>query len=287
MIKSIVTLYKNIIGKPFCLWQRRDFETELTEIPALDVELAGHCNLNCKCCTHFSPLAEKEEIPPKRLKQDLIQLKKVLGEKVHRINLLGGEPLLHSGICECMETVREIFPAPEIVIVTNGILLAEKDAPFWRTVREMRIKIEVTKYPVSLDYRRMKKMARENGVSFRFYGRSGFVQKTQYYLPLDREGRQNKEESYRSCFMARNCFTLREGRIYPCSYAAFIGRFNTAFGEDIPDSPDNYGDLYRETQEQIMEKLGKAIPMCSYCDVGRRIYGNAWGISKRTIDEWS
>ena len=31
----------------------------------LEVHLAEHCNLNCKGCSHFSPLAEKEFIEEK------------------------------------------------------------------------------------------------------------------------------------------------------------------------------------------------------------------------------
>ncbi len=285
--KKVTVCCQNIIGRPLCLWKKRKPVSRLTAIPVLDVELVGRCNLNCKCCTHFSPLAEKDEVLPQQLEQDFMLLNNVLGDRLRRINLLGGEPLLHSDICACMEIARRIFPAQKIVIVTNGILLPGKGEDFWRTARERRVEMEVTKYPLSLDYRRMKETADRSGVRFRFYGRSGFVQKTQYYLPLDCEGGQDGEKSYRNCFMAGNCFTLRAGKVFPCSYAAFIGRFNAAFGKNIPQSADDYADLRRETKEQILQKLAGPIPMCRYCDVENRTYGNRWGVSKRSADEWS
>lgn len=282
-----IRFYKNIIGKPACLWRKRKFHTALSEISVLDVELAGHCNLNCRCCTHFSPIAEPEEISIPAMEKDFARLQKILGGKVRRIHLLGGEPLLHGDICECMRVARRYFPNGKIIIVTNGLLLLKEPDAFWETARKERIGIEVTRYPIRLDYKGMRKKAKETGVSFRFYGRSGYIQKTQYFLPLDCEGKQQKEESYRNCFMARNCFTLRDGKLFPCSYAAFIDRFNQRFGKQIPITAADYGDIYTESGEEILKKLGKAIPMCSYCDVSHRSYGNRWGTTRKEIGEWT
>ena len=86
----------NFIGKPSNLWLKRDFSKPYTEIKSVDFELVGNCNLNCKGCNHFSPIAEKGELDCDAFRKDINQLYKVLGDCIHSINLLGGEPLMHS-----------------------------------------------------------------------------------------------------------------------------------------------------------------------------------------------
>ena len=51
-------------------------------IDSFNVDVVAHCNLNCKYCDHFAPLAEEEFvdltqmkfIPPKTSQEDLIKL---------------------------------------------------------------------------------------------------------------------------------------------------------------------------------------------------------------------
>lgn len=280
------TLYKEIIGKPLILWKKRNFNESYREIGSLDIELVGECNLNCKSCSHFSPIAESEKLSMEEFEADLGQLRKIMPDKIRKINLLGGEPLLHEQI-ECfMKLSRKYFPDIEIYIVTNGILLLQEQESFWKTAQENRIGIEVTKYPIKLDFKKMEETARKYNVAFKFYGRSGYVQKTQYFLPFDLEGKKDKKESFSKCFMARSCITLYHGKLFPCSYAAYIERFNRKFGQKIPITEDDYADIYKEDEKDIMKKISNPIPMCSYCDVKARTYGNKWEVSKKEMGEW-
>lgn len=284
---KLATLCKDIIGKPSNLWRIRNFDKNIEEIASLDIELTGKCNLRCKGCTHFSPIAEEGELDTDTLLKDLVQLHKVMGSKIRKISLLGGEPLLHSKIIQCMEITNECFPEAEKAVVTNGILLLGEPDEFWKAVKKENFQIEVTKYPVQLDFGAMVKKAKDFDVAFSFFGRSGYVQKTLYYLPLDLDGGCNPMRSFRQCFMARSCFTLRDGKLYPCSYAAFIGRFNAAFNKDIPVTEKDCSDIYNESCEEILAKMSGPIPMCAYCDVERRTYGNEWETSKYDMKEWS
>lgn len=281
-----MSLWQEIIGKPLVLWKKRNFEAVYDEIPSLDIELAGECNLNCKSCSHFSPLERGEKLSIEEFEKDLKQLSQIIPDKIRKINLLGGEPLLHEQIEEFMKISRKYFPRIDIYIVTNGILLLNQKESFWQTAHENRIGIEVTKYPIKLDFKKMQETAKQYGVIFKFYGRSGYIQKTQYFLPFDLEGKQNKEESYKECFMARSCITLYHGKFYPCSYAAYVNRFNLYFNKKIPLTEDDYADIYNEDAKMIMKKISSPIPMCSYCNVKARTYGNKWEVSKKRIEEW-
>lgn len=281
-----MSFYQEIIGKPLSAWKRKDLNTAYENISSLDIELTGKCNLNCKSCSHFSPIAEEEKLSIEEFERDIKQLAKIMPGKIRKINLLGGEPLLHEQIESFMKTARQYFPKTEIYIVTNGILLLQQKPSFWTSAQENNIGIEVTKYPIRLDFKKMQETARKYGVKFRFYGRSGYIQKTQYLLPLDLEGKQKKEESFKECFMARNCITLYRGRLFPCSYAAYIDRFNSYFHKEIPITIDDYADIYQEPGEEIMKKISHPVPMCGYCNVKARTYGNAWEVSKKNIGEW-
>lgn len=236
---------------------------------------------------HYSPISDKWEISLCELEDELMQLKRIFGGGIKQINLLGGEPLLHSDIVPLMSCVREYFIDSRIVILTNGILLMNQNEAFWEAAAKEKVEIEVTKYPIKINYKEIRKKAKRHKVKFTFYGRSGYVQKTLFYLPLDIDGSQNGTYSFENCFMARQCFTLKNGRIFPCPYAAFVDRFNHYFGKNIPITTKDYGDIWKESKEEILEKLSRPIPMCRFCNVKGRSYGNKWRLSDKDIKEWT
>ena len=114
------------------------------------------------------------------------------------------------------------------------------------------------------------------------------MKKKQYRLPLDMTGKQDGKENFRHCFMGGNCINLSHGKLYTCSYAACMDRFNQAFGKCIPVTENDCVDIYKtESTEEILRRLSSPIPMCSFCNVKGRTYGNEWGISKKELSEWA
>jgi ABC-2 type transport system ATP-binding protein len=73
-----------------------------------EVHLVEHCNLNCKGCYHFSPLAKEEFLFLTEWEKDCKQLSTLFKDRIGHISLMGGEPLLHPDICEFMRITREI-----------------------------------------------------------------------------------------------------------------------------------------------------------------------------------
>ena len=76
----------------------------------VDYHLVEHCNLNCRYCSHFSPLAEPSYLPVDVFEQDMQQLPELVGDDISTVHLLGGEPLLHPNIEHFVEIAFKCFP---------------------------------------------------------------------------------------------------------------------------------------------------------------------------------
>ena len=89
------------------------------QLDNLTIHLASHCNLNCWGCDNFSPLSEECYADLNIFAKDIACLSKFLKNRVSRIELLGGEPLLHPNIENFLPIARMAFPETPIKIVTN------------------------------------------------------------------------------------------------------------------------------------------------------------------------
>ena len=252
------------------------------------VDIASHCNLNCKGCDHFSPLAEPAFYDLEQYKKDIACLSKLTRGNIDRVGIMGGEPLLNPDVLEYLKITRQYFPKTKIRLVTNGILLSKQSEEFWLTLKELNIFIEYTKYDLKLDYDYIDSVIKKYGVPIDIYGYNQNIIKTSYKIPLDLEGNQNPCINFLNCFHANNCITLKNGKIYTCTVAPNIEHFNKHFGYDIPLTERDGIDIYKaKSVEEILEFISKPIPFCKYCNVNGRTFGHKWEISKKDINEWT
>ena len=189
--------------------------------------VTDHCNLNCKGCTHFSNIAEKSFADPEAYQRQMIRLTKVFSG-ITEIFLLGGEPLLHPRMASFIDITRESFPQVAHQCDdqrTPGSQDAGRvlgvDAPKRRLA------------PV----RRLPGWSREGRDRGDRAARGCQVEWTDpreefFKLPIDLAGEQDPADSFRQCRGVMNCPVLRDGRIYPCAYAAFIDIFERKFDVD-------------------------------------------------------
>jgi hypothetical protein len=265
-------------------------ETRFTTKPIINfgVHLAEHCNLKCWGCDHFAPLAEPELADVDVFAKDFARLSELVGGEAVTIALLGGEPLLHPRTQDFLYIARKHFPKTRIRVVTNGVLLLNQKDDFWKACRQNGIVIDVTKYPINLDFDKMKAVADIHGVTVKFYGNSGTFQKTSYHIPLDLEGTQNGPGNFTKCFHAISCALLSKGRLYTCPMAPSIGHFNKYFDTTLPISAEDSIDIYRaKNAREIFDYLNKPIPFCRYCLVDKRTFGHPWKRSGKDIKEWT
>jgi len=102
------------------------------------MHLTDHCNLNCKGCAHFAPIAEKWFADPVEHERDMERLSQLVAG-IKTIRLMGGEPLLHPKIEPFLVSTREKFPEANIRLVTNGLLLQKMKTTFWSACKANNI----------------------------------------------------------------------------------------------------------------------------------------------------
>lgn len=257
-------------------------------IPILHLHLTDHCNLNCRGCDNFSPLASEIYTDIEVFERDCTRMAELAKGRVEEVQLLGGEPLLHPQIVTFMKIARKCFPKNPIKIVSNGILLTKQKEEFWNACRKYNIEIIVTKYPVKLDYDHIEECVKGQGISFNYYGNTKSVDKTMQCIPLDLEGKQDATDSFLRCSRANRCISLDNGKIYTCSLIPYVKYFNKYYDKNLDVSSKDYIDIYEVTSlDEILNFVSKPMPFCRYCNIKGIIWDVGFGVSKRDITEWT
>jgi hypothetical protein len=252
------------------------------------VHIVEQCNLKCKYCGHFAPLAQEEFADIKVFEKDFARLSELLKAKVDRIGLMGGEPLLHPQLNDFFYVARKYFPQTELQLVTNGILLLKQTEEFWRACKDNNIKIVNTKYPLPLDFGKIRKVAKKYDVGFKYHDTINILPKKSVHLPLDLEGKQDEYINFTKCSNANNYCFLHKGRLFTCSLPSNIRHFNNFFKKNIPLTNTDYVDIYKaRSEEEVLDFLCRPIPFCRYCHVTKRTAGHRWQKSKKDISEWT
>ena len=253
----------------------------------ISIDICSSCNLNCRGCDHFSPLAEYSVYDLAQFEKDIKRLSELSNKNIGIIKLMGGEPLLNPDILQYCNIVRKFFPNTDIRIVSNGILIDKQVPEFYMKIRELNVIIEYTNYPINLNYSKFDEISERYGICIRTFSRNHETLKTSYKVPLDLNGKQDIYSNFLNCFHASNCLFLKNGKLYTCTVAPNIEYFNKYFHKNIPLSKKDGIDIYKAKNiEKVLKFLAKPIPFCKYCNVNRRTFNNKWGISNRDISEW-
>ncbi len=258
----------------------------------LDYHLTTHCNLNCKGCSVFSPIAKEWFAAPEEFKKEIEALRKALdGASPVNIHLLGGEPLLHPQIESFAFIARDVFPEARIDFTTNGLLVRQMPETFWETLRQTQVAIKYTRYPIGLDYDDLIRYIQDKGVEvFSAGGEIAFFRR----IPMNPKGTFNMFHSYIQCPYT-DCAQLRNGKLFRCPASAFHGILNenlessgSVYKGRFKLSRRDYVDLYNEniTRETVYDFLSNAIPFCSYCDTARMNPRVPWSQSEKNLTEW-
>lgn len=282
--------------------QKIFFEKHL--IPDVNILLSDGCNLNCASCTNYSPLAKRNFTSLSVIENDVKRLSEISmggGGIIARIDLMGGEPLLHPQITEIMKSVRKYFPKTNIAIETNGILLKSMPEKFWQTVKETGIIVRISLYNGINSIEKIKEFAQEKGAIFRqnwavddwiCENESQFVIETNggcldwKYYPLDTTGSQDLIYNFEHCEQ-HCCCCLHKGMFYPCTRIPNIHHFNEYFCEKLQVSQKDKINIYETCSKEILtEFLSNPVPFCKYCNVKSEKFIK-WSKSKLDKTEWT
>lgn len=260
---------------------RRQLLGRSSELPVVEVLVTNHCNLSCKYCNVFAPLAEPTFADPDSFDRDIHRLASLF-DRISSIGIVGGEPLLHPRVTSFMRSARDAAPDAGIYMVSNGILLASQPESLWQELAAQRIKLNISDYPLHLDRDALSAQAREHGVELEFVGpREQF-----WTFPIRPEGDRDPAHSFETCHSLMNCPMVADGRLYLCGRTGVVKVFREASGLDLPVTEADYVDIYAEDDPfVIQERLQRPLGWCRYCDVDARAFTD-WESGKRTPDEW-
>ncbi len=236
-------------------------------IPYLETHIMDSCNLNCKGCTHFSNLYEKEsKVFLKQFKNDIKQLAKKCF--VIQLRLLGGEPLLNQECAEYFVNARKAFPHTDINIVTNGVLIVKQNAQFFQSMRQNQIGFHISKYPPTMKIKDLiEEKCRKEKVDY-FFERNII---TEFARHLSMTGNSDTEASQSVC-ISRGCRFLRNGKLYKCPTEGLIDKFAVEYHYTSVLSESKGFDIYDDTinwEQKLADYHNLPVAVCRYCSEKR------------------
>ncbi len=276
---------------------------------AFTVSLATHCNLNCKGCDTYSPLAgEGEVVTIEQFTKDLIKLKELAPNREFNFAFLGGEPLLNPDVIPILKLKNKLFPNSNSDFLTNGLLLNKMNDDFWQTIKDSNINLCITKYPINIDRTVYEKKAQQYGIEINYaipeskklfdinthkviaenYNQEGFPWSKNI---IDLTGSQDYVEKRYNCPHGGIIHYCR-GNIYYCYVHAYIKSFIDYFKVNIPITKDDYIKIEDAKDISEFDKfISTPKPLCRFCKQCHNIcYGGnplEWDFSKREITEWT
>lgn len=227
-----------------------------TVVRHIEVNLANHCNLNCKCCSHFSALFEPEFPNEQELYLDILQLNKKFSH-IMNLYLMGGEPLLNENIGRIIVKIREILPCTRLVIVTNGLLLPKLEAQTLRIIKDNDVHIDISEYvPTKKLIPKIEMILTKAGISYTIKK----MKSDSFYKLLS----ISDNSIYEKKCLADGCYDVWKGQIARCPMLMYLDKFNEKFGTSLPRVGvfDIYSDI---SGEELIMKLKNRIPLCEHC----------------------
>lgn len=253
-----------------------------------NIDIVNHCNLNCKGCGHFSPLAKKYFLPVEEFQNDMERLSYLTNGCIERLEIMGGEPLLHPNMIDFLTISRKNFPFGEINICTNGILVTKQPAAFFEECANNNISIAITTYPINLDWNLIESKTKEYGVNLIRMGTKNQNTRIWFKNHRDLQGTQDIQSNFDCCRWGNNCIILEHGRLATC-VMPFKTKFYNEFYQTETfkiEERDSISIYENDSIDNILEFLASPVSSCRFCfpNDDEQI---EWGVSKKEINEWS
>ena len=264
-------------------WVRRHILRQRPVLYHFEIHVTDHCNLNCKGCAHFSNLCKPAYADLGEFETDMRSMARVFSA-VRQIYLLGGEPLLHPDVAAFVRVARSVFPRTRIYLMTNGTLVTRMGEDVWRALADTGVVLLCDSYPIGLPVDEINRLGQLHGARVEWT-----VSREQFFrIPIDPSAAHDPDASFAACECYNNCPIVRDGRLYPCAYAAYSDAFRDYFGVEglVACEADSIAIRGGVDPWCVMEFLRSSVPWCAHCDMDAMTFVE-WGRSSRTIDEWS
>lgn len=234
-------------------------------LPHLDINVVTHCNNRCVSCSHASPFTKAWEMSIPQIVGDLVAIKPFL--RFNRIQLVGGEPLLHSNLRDMIYAAKQSGVGAQVSVTTNGRTLSRQSETFWEELQILQISI----YP-GLDPGQVE-------LAVSKAGQYGFALHTHEYTEFYQQFKATPDDgrhSFDNCHWKSDCYTLHCGKFYLCPQSCF---FPHNF-MDLPAGVDGL-DLRGLTEEKLTGFLNRKEPFnaCKIC-LANQLTTRPWSESK-------
>lgn len=180
----------------------------------VEIHLVDHCNLNCNCCNHFSPLSKPWFITVEDFTEQMILLKNNISS-LRRLLLLGGEPCLHPNFFELCKIAREILGDNIVIsVITNGTII-KPIKEHKEDYQKLNIQFTFSSY-----FNKTKLQEIEELQPFGIVFNTRILSKATLVEP---SGLLNGFDNFFNCVNHKlPCFTLRDKKLYICPFSAHL-----------------------------------------------------------------
>lgn len=244
------------------------FETESgssLNINSMNLIITEKCSLRCRDCSYLIPYYKMPtDYPLDEIFEGLDRFTESV-DVIGRLSILGGEPLMHTGLKEIMEKVSSKGNIITAEIVTNGTIMPGKE--ILEAIKKHGICVSISNYGVnSPKAAQIKKAADEMGIIC-----SIKLDNTWYDSGAPKPRNRKKEDNktyFENCSARSICSSLQKGEYHLCPRSAH----GIALGL-IPKKESDFINVtdYTLTHEQLKEKLKNYIfnppclTACDYC----------------------
>lgn len=245
----------------------------------VEIQIVDHCNLNCNCCNHFSPLADKWFMELNDFEKQIQLLK----EKIPTLKvlfILGGEPTLHPQLFEICKSARGILgPEVYISVLSNGTII-EPIEKHKQEYLDLNIDFSFTSYPFKTKNEEIKNLAP--------LGRMNNTRVVSRQTLVEPKGFYSKEDNFYNCHNHKlPCLTIKNSKLYICPFCAHVEHYckKAKCEMNIVEGID-YLDLEKMTSLDELQKFCFTPKnYCSYCRQNVDAY--PFGPSLKDIKEFT
>jgi len=233
---------------------------------SLEVHIVDHCNLSCAECCSLSPFLPKRFVSPDEMEHDLRLAEKVVAPTY--LKLVGGEPLLHPQLLECLRVAKRLELAEVLSVTTNGLFIKEMADEYWDLIDAMTLSIYPAPKLNDAVMKEIEKKAQQFNVFLNIKHQPEFVKMTHWNPAADPE---SKQAIFSDCWLRERCHIVDKGRFYMCTRPP---HFHTLFRGEKPFQDDGIvlhaGETLVDEMYQYLRR-DKPLNACLYCYGGNAI----------------
>lgn len=230
---------------------------------SLEVHIVDHCNLRCWGCCSLSPYLPKWCIDPADLERDLQLARRAIAPQYFK--LVGGEPLLHPALDECLKVARRARIAPVVSITTNGFLLPRASNQFWQLAQALTVSLYPYPRLPAETVALIERRATEHGIAVNWKRQDQFVDMD---LDAPRSHAEVTQRIYNDCWLRRRCHILSKGRFFTCTRPPHFETFYGSRSGFLDDGIALNGVPDMATRLLAYLQRPEPLKACSQCQGG-------------------